>query len=364
MDIVSLADLKQAAKEKIPSDLWDFIEGAAFDEVTKQRNEEKFLDLTMNPNFLIDVGTRDLSTTVFGKKIDFPIMIAPAGGKRQLHPEGEIAAAKGAGMSGTLYALPTASGFSIEEVAEVASGPLWFQLYHSNDEITEFLVTKAKSAGYSAICLTVDGPTSAPKEKDLRNNFKRKPELYNGSFRERPEFVRSTDIIAPDFSDFSPEKYQGLTWERLDWLKSLTNLPLVIKGIRTVRDALLCAEYGADGIVVSNHGGRQIDRTLSSIETLYPITQAVGESLEVYFDSGIRRGSDAFMALALGARGVFVGRPTFWGMAYQGAEGVKLMLDILKSEFDRCVAFCGYRNLSEIEIGSVNIPAHWPVKLP
>ena len=176
--------------------------------------------------------------------------------------------------------------------------------------------------------------------------------------------MRSTDIIAPDFSDFSPEKYQGLTWERLDWLKSLTNLPLVIKGIRTVRDALLCAEYGADGIVVSNHGGRQIDRTLSSIETLYPITQAVGESLEVYFDSGIRRGSDAFMALALGARGVFVGRPTFWGMAYQGAEGVKLMLDILKSEFDRCVAFCGYRNLSEIEIGSVNIPAHWPVKLP
>ena len=251
-----------------------------------------------------------------------------------------------------------------EEVAEVASGPLWFQLYHSNDEITEFLVKKAKNAGYSAICLTVDGPTSAPKEKDLRNNFKRKPELYNGSFRERPEFARSTDIIAPDFSDFSPGKYQGLTWERLDWLKSLTNLPLVIKGIRTVRDALLCAEYGADGIVVSNHGGRQIDRTLSSIETLYPITQAVGESLEVYFDSGIRRGSDAFMALALGARGVFVGRPTFWGMAYQGAEGVKLMLDILKSEFDRCVAFCGYRNLSEIEIGSVNIPAHWPVKLP
>jgi len=360
MDIVSLADLKQAAKLKVPSDLWDFIEGAAFDEITKQRNEEKFLDLTMNPNFLINVGNRDLSTKVLGENIDFPVMVAPAGAQRQLHPEGELAAARGAGMAGTLYALPTASGYSIEEVSEVATGPLWFQLYHSRDDITEFLVTKAKAAGYSAICLTVDGPSSAPKEKDLRNKFKRKPELYNGSFREKPEFLRSTDIIAPDFAEFSPEGYEGLTWERLNWLKSLTDLPLVIKGIRTVKDAVLCAEYGVDGIVVSNHGGRQIDRTLSSIETLHPITQAVGETLEVFFDSGIRRGSDVFMALALGARGVFVGRPTFWGMAYNGADGVKLMLDILKSEFDRCLAFCGYRNVSEIDKTSVNIPSHWP----
>ena len=176
--------------------------------------------------------------------------------------------------------------------------------------------------------------------------------------------LRSTDIIAPDFADFTPEGYEGLTWERLGWLKSLTNLPLVIKGIRTVKDAILCAEYGADGIVVSNHGGRQIDRTLSSIETLYPITQAVGKNLEIYLDSGIRRGSDAFMALALGARGVFVGRPVFWGMSYKGAEGVKLMLDILKSEFDRCLAFCGYRTIPEIEISSVNIPSHWPLKIP
>ncbi|MEC7835530.1 MAG: alpha-hydroxy acid oxidase [Chloroflexota bacterium] len=364
MDIVSLADLKQAAKLKVPSDLWDFIEGAAFDEITKQRNEEKFLDLTMNPNFLINVGNRDLSTKVLGENIDFPVMVAPAGAQRQLHPEGELAAARGAGMAGTLYALPTAYGYSIEEVSEVATGPLWFQLYHSRDDITEFLVTKAKAAGYSAICLTVDGPSSAPKDKDLRNKFKRKPELYNGSFREKPEFLRSTDIIAPDFADFSPEGYEGLTWDRLNWLKSLTDLPLVIKGVRTVKDAALCAEYGVDGIVVSNHGGRQIDRTLSSIETLHPITQAVGETLEVFFDSGIRRGSDVFMALALGARGVFVGRPTFWGMAYNGSEGVKLMLDILKSEFDRCLAFCGYRTVSEIAKISVNIPSHWPNQIP
>lgn len=364
MDIVSLSDLKQAAKEKIPSDLWDFIEGAAFDEITKLRNEEKFRELTMNPNFLVDVGNRELSTTVLGEKIDFPIMVAPAGAKRHLHPEGELAAAKGAGLAGTLYALPTASGYSIEEVAEVATGPLWFQLYHSDNKITEYLVDKANRSGYSAICLTVDGPAAAPKEKDLRNNFQRKAELYNGSFRDNPEFVKRTDIISPDFADYQPEKYTGLTWDRLEWLKSLTNLPLVVKGIRTVGDAIQCAEYGADGIVVSNHGGRQLDRTLSSIETLYPITQAVGDNIEVFFDSGIRRGSDVFMALALGARAVLVGRPTFWGMSYDGHNGVKLMLDILRSEFDRCVAFCGYNSVSQINNSSVNIPDSWPTQIP
>jgi 4-hydroxymandelate oxidase len=212
--------------------MWDFIEGAAFDEITKQRNEDKFREITLNPNFLIDVGTRSLSTTVLGDKIDLPIMIAPEGAKRQLHPDGELAAAKRGRLIRELYTpSPPRLVTAIEEVAEVATGSLWFQLYHSDDKITEYLVNNAKESGYSAICLTVDGPTSAPKERDLRNNFKRKPELYNGNFKDRPEFMRRTDIIPPDFADCSPENYIGLTWDRLDWLKSLTDLPLVIKGI-------------------------------------------------------------------------------------------------------------------------------------
>ena len=150
----------------------------------------------------------------------------------------------------------------------------------------------------------------------------------------------------------------------LSFSKNTSDLPLVIKGIRLVKDATLCAEYGADGIIVSNHGGRQIDRTLSSIETLQPIAQAVGGTIEVYFDSGIRRGSDVFMALVLGARAVFVGRPTFWAMAYDGHNGVNLMLNILKAEFDRCLAYCGYRSISEISNSSVNVPSHWPSQIP
>ena len=150
----------------------------------------------------------------------------------------------------------------------------------------------------------------------------------------------------------------------LSFSKNTSDLPLVIKGIRLVKDATLCAEYGADGIIVSNHGGRQIDRTLSSIETLQPIAQAVGDTIEVYFDSGIRRGSDVFMALVLGARAVFVGRPTFWAMAYDRHNGVKLMLNIPKAEFDRCLAYCDYRSISEISNSSVNIPSHWPSEIP
>ena len=150
----------------------------------------------------------------------------------------------------------------------------------------------------------------------------------------------------------------------LSFSKNTSDLPLVIKGIRTVKDATLCAEYGADGIIVSNHGGRQIGRTLSSIETLQPIAQAVGDTIEVYFDSGIRRGSDVFMALVLGARAVFVGRPTFWAMAYDRHNGVKLMLNIPKTEFDSCLAYCDYRSISEISNSSVNIPSHWPSEIP
>ena len=363
VEVVSLRDLERISNERTDSKGgWDFVDGAAFDEVTKRRNESKFEEITINPRFLVDVGDRDHSTTILGEKIDFPVMVAPAGGQRQHHPEGERATAMGAGMAGTLYALPTGSGYSIEEVAEVATGPLWFQLYHSHDEITEILVKRAKAAGYKAICLTVDVPTNGAKEKDLKHDFVRNEGLHGGSFKDLPDRLKSIrGSSSRDFADWDPDQngYSGLTWDRLDWLKSLTDLPLVVKGIRTVQDALLCAEYGVDGIVVSNHGGRQIDRTLSSIETLAPIANAVGDRVEIYLDSGVRRGADVFAALALGARGVFVGRPLFWGLSYNGAEGVRLMLDILRSEFDRALSYCGFRDISEIKPSAVNVPSSW-----
>ena len=229
-------------------------------------------------------------------------MIAPAGSQRDVHPDGERATAAAAGAMGTLYALPTGSGYSIEEVAEVATGPLWFQLYHFDDEVTELLVTRAKAAGFKAVCLTIDTPTPSPKERDLRNAHARTPGLYWGSLRDRMDLVERREVGIPDMADWTPPGYTGLTWDRLDWLKDLTGLPLVVKGIRTIEDAVMCAEYGADGIVVSNHGGRQLDGTRASIETLPEIADAVGDNLEIYLDSGVRRGLDVLKAIALGAR--------------------------------------------------------------
>jgi isopentenyl diphosphate isomerase/L-lactate dehydrogenase-like FMN-dependent dehydrogenase len=340
----------------MPHNLWDFVDAASTDELTKRKNREDFDSITINPRFLVDVGKRDISTTVLGEKIDFPVMIAPAGGQRHVHPDGERASAAAAGSLGTLYALPTGSGYSIEEVAEVATGPLWFQLYHFNDEVTELLTKRAKAAGYKAVCLTVDTPVASPKERDVRNHFQRDPSLYMGSLRDRPDLTSKRDVGIPDMADWSPPGYAGLTWDRLEWLRSLTGLPLIIKGIRTVEDAIMCAEYGVDGIVVSNHGGRQLDSTRSSIETLPGISDAVGNSVEIYFDSGVRRGMDVLKALALGARAVLVGRPMLWGLAINGQEGVRNMLEILRVEFDRALAYTGRTSVAELDRSVVNLP--------
>jgi 4-hydroxymandelate oxidase len=360
MEPVNLFDMEAWAKQRMPHDVWDFVDAAACDELTKRRNRTAFDEITIRPRFLVDVSDRDISTTVLGERISFPVMVAPAGGQRQVHPEGERATAKGAGAARTLYTLPTSSGYSIEEVAEVATGPLWFQLYHFNDEVTTILVTRAKAAGYKAICLTIDTPSPSPKERDVRNGFVRRNGAHWGSLRDRPDLTSLREVGVPDTADWAPPRYTGLTWERLDWLRSLTGLPLVIKGVRTVEDAILCAEYGADAIIVSNHGGRQLDCTESSIETLPEIAEAVGDSLEIYLDSGVRRGMDVLKAIALGARGVFVGRPLFWGLAVNGSDGVRQMLEILRVEFDRAMAYCGRTRVKDIDRSLVKLPCeHW-----
>ena len=355
MNPVSLFDLEALAEQTMPHHKWTFVDAGAGDEVTVRRNREAFNEITVNPRFLVDVGSRDSSIEVLGEKIEFPVMVSPAGSQRDVHPDGERATAAAAGRMGTLYALPTGSGYSIEEVAEVATGPLWFQLYHFDDEVSEILVTRAKAAGYKAICLTIDTPAPSPKERDVRNGHTRTPGMYWGSLRDRPDLIERRSVGMPDMIDWEPPDYTGLTWDRLDWLRNLTGLPLVVKGVRTIEDAVMCAEYGVDGIVVSNHGGRQLDGTRASIETLPEIADAVGSSLEVYLDSGVRRGMDALKAIALGARGVFVGRPLFWGLAYDGQAGVEKMLDIMRTEFDRAMAYCGCRTVSDIHRGLVSL---------
>ncbi|MCH8063430.1 MAG: alpha-hydroxy-acid oxidizing protein [Chloroflexi bacterium] len=356
MNPVTLYDLEKWAEQRMPHDLWDFVDAAAFDEITKRRNRTALDAITVNPRFLVDVSDRDLSTTVLGETISFPVMVAPAGGQRQVHPEGERATAMAAGAAGTLMALPTSSGYSIEEVAEVATGPLWFQLYHFNDEVSEILVKRAKEAGYKAIVLTVDTPSPSPKERDVRNQLVRRPDVHWGSLRDRPDLVALREVGVPDAADWNPPNFSGLTYARLDWLRSLTGLPLIVKGIRTARDAALCADYGVDAVIVSNHGGRQLDGTTSSIESLPAIAEAVGDRAEVYMDSGIRRGMDVVKALSLGARAVLVGRPLFWGLCYNGADGVRDMLEILRTEFDRALAYCGGVTVKDLDPSVVNLP--------
>ena len=284
------------------------------------------------------------------------MMIAPAGSHMSAHPEGEVATAKGTGMSDTLMLLSTSSSCSLEEVAEVATGPLWFQLYHRGHGFTEMLVHRAEEAGFKAICLTVDVPAPSPKERDIRNRYVRESPL--GNFRGMPnrEAEASGTDETPDW-DESPERI--MTWKELEWLRSLTSLPLVLKGIRTGEDAHLAVEHGVEGILVSTHGGRQLDMTMGAIEMVPEIVEAAKGRAEVYVDSGVRRGSDVVKALALGARAVAIGRPLFWGLAVDGAEGVHGVLELLREEIDRCMAYCGQSNIQDLEPGLVNIPTGW-----
>ena len=362
MDPINLCDYEKLAKKLMRPEAWDFVDAGCNDEATKNRNRSAFEEVLVRPHFLVDVGVRDLKTTVLGQEISFPVMIAPAGSQTDAHPDGEIASARAAGKSGTIFALPTASGHGMNEVATASTGPLWFQLYHYNNELTEYLVSMAEKAMYSTICLTVDTPVPSPKERDIRNNHSGS-EMSWGSLKDRPDLLQHRSVGIPDTINWDPPGYTGLTWDKLDWIRSLTGLPLVIKGIRTVEDALRCVEHGVDGIVVSNHGGRQIDGTFSAIETLPSIAESAEGKLEIYFDSGIRRGLDVLRALALGARAVMIGRPVFWGLAVDGEAGVTRVLELLRLEFDRALAYCGLKSVHEIDRSLVSIPPNWSARV-
>jgi isopentenyl diphosphate isomerase/L-lactate dehydrogenase-like FMN-dependent dehydrogenase len=356
LDPINLYDYEARAKQVLPHDNWDFIDAGAMDEFTTRRNRTAFEALTLRPRYLRDISHRDISTTVLGEKISMPVMVAPAGSHMLAHPDGELATARGAGMSNTLMMLSTSCNYSMEEVAEAATGPLWFQLYHRGYDLTEMLVHRAEEAGYKAVCLTVDTPVPSPKERDLRNRFMRTLELGNfrGQARPKSEISGTDETPGWEVSRAAP-----LTWKELEWLRSLTSLPLVLKGIRTAEDAHIAVESGVEGILVSTHGGRQMDMTMGAIEMVPEVVEAAKGHAEVYVDSGVRRGSDVIKALALGARAVAIGRPLFWGLAVNGAEGVHGVLELLREEIDRALAYCGQTSVRDLEPNLVNIPYGW-----
>ena len=353
---VSVYDYEARAKLTLPHSFWEFIEAGAMDESTTRRNRSAFEAIKLRPRFLRDVTDRKLSTTVLGTEISFPVMVSPAGGHKIAHPDGELATAKGAGMSNTLMMLSTSSHFPMEEVAEAGAGPKWFQLYHRGYEITEMLVHRAEEAGFLAIVLTVDTPVPSPKERDVHNHYKNPYPLGNFLAASEDAAAMSGTDEAPGWR---PAPVPSLTWKELEWLQGLTSLPLVLKGIRTAEDAHMAVESGVKGILVSTHGGRQIDQTFGAIEMLPEVVEASKGLAEVYLDSGVRRGSDVLKALALGARAVAVGRPLYWGLAVNGAEGVHGMLEVLRRELDHDLASCGQTSVEELESNLVSVPAGW-----
>lgn len=340
MEPINVSEYEALAQAGMDRTAWDHYQGGSDDEVTLRANRTAFERIRLRPRVLVDVSVCDLRTTVQGIPLSMPILVAPTAHHCLAHPQGECMTAEAVGVAGTLMVASTVSNRSLEEIAAVASGPLWFQLYtFGGYQIAEALVKRAEAVGYRAIVLTVDLPRLSRRERDIRNNFSLPPHLCEANFP-------ATMVV---------EKRSMLTWDVVPWLRSITSLPILLKGILTAEDAQLAVEHGVDGIVVSNHGGRQLDTTLSSIEALPEVVAAVSGRCEVYLDGGIRRGTDVLKALALGARAVLVGRPILWGLAANGATGVFHVLEMLREELELAMILSGRPSLASIDRSLVKL---------
>ena len=359
MKPVNLLEYEDAARELLPQPIFDFIAGAAEDEVTLRRNREVFQRIQLRPRVLADVSHVDASTEILGRAVSLPVLLAPVALHRAAHPDGELATARAAADAGAIMVLSTMASSTIEDVSEAAAGPKWFQLYVNPDRgLTERLVRRAEASGYSALCLTVDAPYLGRRERDFHNRLEFPPDVrYANLEREGdlsalpPMGDQGSALAAAAVRLINP----AMTWRDIDWLRSLTSLPLLIKGILTAEDARFAADHGVAGIVVSNHGGRQLDTVPATIEVLPEIVEAVQGRTGVFLDGGIRRGTDVLKALALGATAVLIGRPYIWGLAVDGEAGVRRVLELLKAEFELAMALTGCAVVSDIDRNLVRL---------
>lgn len=350
MQAVNVFDFERIAQEKLPAMAFDYYASGAQDEITLRENRAAYERLGLSYRVLVDVSQRDLATRVLGEPVSMPLLVAPTAFQQLAHPDGELATVRAAGAAGTIMTLSTLANTAVEDVTAAASGPVWFQLYVYRDRsATEQLVARAEAAGCKALVLTVDAPVLGRRERDIRNQFQLLPGLavqnmLAPGLGELPPGVDGSGLAAYFASLLDP----SLSWRDLEWLRSITRLPVLVKGIVRADDARRAADAGVAGIVVSNHGGRQLDTAPATIEVLPEIVDAVGDAVEVLIDGGIRRGTDILKALALGARAVLVGRPVLWGLAAAGEQGVAAVLGLLRSELDLAMALCGCRRVGEI----------------
>lgn len=325
--VVAVDDYEPMARELLTKEIYDFIAGGAGDELTLRENTTAFTRWVLRPRILRGIVGRDTAVEILGANLSMPVMIAPWGYQRIVHPEGELATARAAARARTLMVVPTPAEGHLEAIADVSDAPKWMQLYIFEDRgYTERLLHRVAEAGFGAVMLTADLPVRGSRDRDRRNNF------------EIPQSLRPPGGVYD----------QGISWDDLEWIRERAPLPILVKGILTAEDARRAVDVGADGIVVSNHGGRQLDGTQASIEALPEVVQAIGSQTTVLMDGGVRRGTDVLKAIALGAAAVLVGRPTAWGLAVDGEDGVFRVLEILREELDAAMALTGCCTISDI----------------
>ena len=345
---VNLLEFEPLAQKRLSRMVYDYIAGGAADEHTLRRNRGAYDKILLKPRALIDVSRLDTSVELFSQRLDFPILLAPTAYHKLVHVEGERATARGAGAAGATLVISSFATVAVEEIAQATKAPLWFQLYVQRDRaFTRDLVQRAEAAGCRAMCVTVDTPVLGTRDYEKRSRFNLPP----GVERENLKDLGRTAQSAPHQSEgaiYSEILDASLTWEAIDWIRSFAKVPVILKGILAPEDARLAAESGAAGIIVSNHGARNLDTTPSTIEALPRVMEAVDGRTPVLLDGGIRRGTDVVKALALGAKAILIGRPYLWGLSVAGSDGVKRVVEILREEFTAAMALCGATRLEEI----------------
>jgi len=359
----SIEDLRRQAKKRLPWGIWEFLEGGSDDEWSVHNNRAAFDHYELIPRSLVDVSATDMSTRVMGLNLHWPVMLSPTGMTRMYHSDGEKAVARAAASADTLYSLATFSSHSIEEVAHVCSGAKMFQLFiNPGWERSLELVSRAQDAGYDALCLTVDSAAPPNKERDYRTGIDPgritirnllsilgHPRWVSGILRQGPPRLANLDAGALEAMEIRWRDASRLTWTKVEEIRRLWRGPFALKGILNPEDACRAAQLGVDALILSNHGGRQMDCLPAPVEWVRPMKDAIGDQVDLIVDSGVRRGTDVLKALALGAKACMIGRPYLYGIAAGGEPGVTRAIDILRNEVQRDMKMLGLTSLEDLD---------------
>ena len=348
--LLNLGDFEAMARERLPPMAFDYFAGGANDELTLQENRAAWSRIRLRPRSFVDVHDIDLATTVVGQPLAAPILTAPCSFNRMAHPDGEIGVARATRDAGLVQVVSMQATTTLEDIATV-DGPRWLQLAILRDRgITQALVERAEAAGYGAICVTVDVPVLGRRERDSRNGFRLPDGMSMVNLDSYTPVAMGTSDDQPALARFVNQLWDPtLTWDAIDWLCTRTRLPVVAKGILTGEDGRLAVEHGVRGVIVSNHGGRQLDGVMSTCAALPEVAEAVGDRVDILVDGGIRRGTDIVRAIGLGARAVLIGRPYLWGLAVDGADGARAVLEMLRAELELAMSLLGQPSVAHLD---------------